>query len=257
MTMQATYVAPVVTALSFDEAAASMLTALQATGETISRACHACALAKVALETGRWQHIWNYNFGNVKAATTFIGRYTCIKLNEVLQRGGKATVVWFAPEGELTSRDGKLTAPPIPVPEGHPQTRMRAHASSLDGANEYVEFVSGGRYLDAWAELLAGDPNGYVSALHRAGYFTADPVPYAKAVSSLFGEFLNRLGGRQAPVTPVPDPHDVRTWLTPQQWNVQAVLLDTAFVAREYQIIEDNFRDDFKDDQDPAPKGIA
>jgi hypothetical protein len=259
MTMQATYVAPAVTALSFDEAASSVLAALQATGEKISRQCHATALAKTALETGRWQHIYNYNYGNVKAATSYIGMYTCIKLNEVLKRDGKDTVVWFAPEGELTGRNGHLIGAPVQVPEGHPQTRMRVHANSVDGAYEYVEFVSSRRYLDAWEELLVGDPVGYVAALHQAGYFTADPVPYTKAVVSLYGEFLNRLGGRAAPLTPVPDPSDVRTWLTPQQWNSQAVLLDAAFAAREIQIVEDNFKDDFKEDPDQGsnPEGIA
>lgn len=244
-TMVATYTAPKVTALSFDEAAADMLSALESTGEKITRACHALALAKTALETGRWQHIWNYNFGNIKAGTKYEGFYTCIKLNEVLKRNGKSVVVWFAPEGELASKNGPLIGKALEVPEGHPQTRMRSHVTGADGASEYVEFVSSGRYKDAWEELLAGDPNRYVDALHRAGYFTADPVPYAKAVSSLFGEFLNRLGSRAAEPVQVPDPSDVRTWLTPQQWNVEAAMLDAAFADRRFQIVEDNFKDDF------------
>ncbi len=39
----------------------------------------ALALAKTALETGRWQRIWNSNFGNIKASESYVGQYTCIR----------------------------------------------------------------------------------------------------------------------------------------------------------------------------------
>lgn len=163
------------------------------TGSATTDSTLALALAKTALETGRWTQIWNANWGNVKASDGHVGMFTCITLNEVLP--GRGTV-WFAPEGELTaapSRGGKLVGTPIPVPDGHPQTRMRAHANEFDGVDCYVDFVANGRYAEAWKMLLAGDAAGYVHQLKARGYFTADEATYAKGVISLQREFLARL----------------------------------------------------------------
>jgi hypothetical protein len=156
------------------------------------------ALAKTALETGRWLQIWLNNWGNVKAGPDYVGNFTCITLNELLN--GK--LVWFAPEGQLSAspaKGGKLIGPPIAVPDGHPQTRMRAYANAYDGVLSYVEFVSGGRYKAAWARLLEGDAVAYVHALKMAGYFTADEALYRKGVVSLQTEMLARLRSEAPP----------------------------------------------------------
>jgi len=158
----------------------------------------ALALAKTALETGRWTQIWRGNWGNVKASDGYTGMFTCITLNEVL----KGKLVWFAPEGQLSaapSRGGRLVGSPIAVPDGHPQTRMRAHANEYDGVDCYVDFVAGGRYRAAWALLLAGDALGYVHALKVAGYFTADEALYARGVVSLHKEMLARIRSEAPP----------------------------------------------------------
>lgn len=193
--MRATYVHPKLTPMTFDEAESAMRAALGSTiGARPRDEVLALALAKSALETGRWRAIWNSNWGNVKAGEAYAGMFTAITLNEVL--GGK--VVWFAPEGQLVGgRGSALAGNRWDVPPGHPQTRMRAYANRYDGAYAYVDFVSGlKRYAASWQALLAGEPASYVRELKRSGYFTADEEPYRKAVVSLHKEFLAKLNGR-------------------------------------------------------------
>ncbi|HTJ17859.1 MAG TPA: hypothetical protein VL494_13860 [Steroidobacteraceae bacterium] len=196
--MLATYTAPKKTPFGFGEASDAMRAALRdKLGKDPTREVLALALAKTALETGRWQSIWNANWGNVKAGEQYVGQYTCILLNEVLHRDGKDVVVWFAPEGELVGGPGSaIKGVRVAVPSGHPQTRMRAYANRFDGAFSYVDFVGGGHYAAAWQRLLAGDAAGYVHALKLAGYFTADEATYARTVVSLHKEFLGKLAGQ-------------------------------------------------------------
>ncbi len=188
--MNAVYVEPVKTPLSFDEAADAMRQGIfVATGVAASTPALALALSKAALETGRWQSMWNFNWGNVKAGPQYVGMYTCFPCNEVI--GGQ--VVWFAPGGRLRRRDGEIVSERYEVPPGHPQTRFRAYANAYDGAQSYVEFVANGRYKDAWEFLLRGDPAGYVHALKLRGYFTADEAVYRRGVERIYQEFLTRL----------------------------------------------------------------
>jgi len=197
MTMQAVYTPSQKTPFSFDTAVECMKWALKAQlNADPSEATLALALAKTALETGRWNAIWNYNWGNVKAGEQYNGQYTCIVLNECLNRGGKIVTVWFAPEGELSaapSYGGKLIAAPLAVPEGHPQTRMRAFANEYDGVDQYVGFVNSGHYAKAWQALLTGNAMSYVHELKVAGYFTAPESDYVKGVAALQHEFMGRL----------------------------------------------------------------
>lgn len=202
--MLATYVNAKLTPFSFEDADAAMTAALRdKLGTQPSREVRALALAKTALETGRWRSIWCSNWGNVKAGEKFDGMYCCIELNEVL----KGQVVWFSPRGQLDRKGGKVVAEPFDDPPGHPQTRMRAYANRFDGAFAYVDFVGGGRYAAAWQKLLTGDPAGYVHALKLAGYFTADEAAYAKGVISIHREFLGKLSG-QNPETFDPPDHE-------------------------------------------------
>jgi len=237
--MLARYVPPRHDKLTFDEAAQAFSGALAAVlGETPSTETLALCLGKTALETGRWGAsggLWNFNFGNVKCSATYPGNYCCILLNEVLN----GRVVWFDPTGELTanpSKGGKLMGPPMAVPDGHPQTRMRAFATADEGALAYVRFVAGGRYAAAWELLLKGDANGYVHALKMAGYFTADEATYARTTLSLQREFIAKLAGRPAPIIPVPPVETVREWLTMQDLTA----LDAAFVERARDILDEN-----------------
>ncbi len=200
--MEAIYTEPRKTPLTFQQAADCMRWALtNQIGTNPSDEVLGLALGKTALETGRWTSIWNSNWGNVKASATYEGMYTCIVLNEVLPRGGKDVLVWFAPEGELSgnpAKGGKLIGAPVAVPPGHPQTRMRAFANEYDGVDCYVDFVANGRYKKAWQALLTGNAQAYVHELKVAKYFTANESEYVKGVAGLQREFIGKL--RSLPV---------------------------------------------------------
>lgn len=205
--MLAVYTEPTKTPMTFQQAHDCMVWALKThIGTDPTDEVLALALAKTALETGRWSSIWNGNWGNVKAADNYVGQFTCITLNECLVRDGQKVTVWFAPEGELSgppSKDGHLIAPPLAVPNGHPQTRMRAFANNYDGVDQYVDFVANGHYGKAWAALLSGNAISYVHELKVAGYFTAPESDYVAGVASLQHEFLGKI--RSLPNVPAAD----------------------------------------------------
>lgn len=187
--MIAVYVDPVKTPLSLDDAATALRVALSAgKSELVRDDVLALALAKSALETGRWRSMWNFNWGNVKAGETYAGMYTCIRLNEVIN--GK--VEWFSPEGkENQPRETQIL---YAVPPGHPQTRLRAYANRYDGAYAYVEALVR-LFPRSYEALFAGDAAAFVRTLKSERYFTAAEGPYARAVANLQHEFLRALKG--------------------------------------------------------------
>jgi hypothetical protein len=208
--MLARYVEPKLTPLSFESARAALEFGLTlpdlrpgTPGKRPSREVLALAMAKSALETGRWQKIWNNNFGNVKAGESYAGMFTCILLNEVID----GRVKWFAPNGPVIRLHGgsftTTSDPRVAVPPGHPQTRMRAHASSYDGADAYGRFMQARPKM--WAALELAEPIGFVRAMKAGGYFTADEATYARAVASLYKEFLLKLEGRVPDETHMPE----------------------------------------------------
>ena len=141
-------------------------------GSTPSNARLVVLVAQSALETGRWKSIHCWNFGNVKAGPDYEWLYCQFRCNEVID--GK--LQWFDPP--------------------HPQCNFRAFTSIDAGAVDHIRFLSGRkRYAAAWAAAKQGDPAAFVHALKVAGYFTADEVPYLKAVTSLFREYMLLLSG--------------------------------------------------------------
>jgi hypothetical protein len=163
--------------------------------------------AQGALETGHFRSCWNYNAGNIKAGTKYQGEYCTIKLNEVI--GGKT--IWFAPNGELAGKDGPVKlGTEMPVPPGHPQTRMRAYGTLSGGVTDKIKFLTGAHWVEALKLALAGDPAGYVAAVREAGYFTALLEPYQRAVVSLTAKYLPvaQATANVQPAPPVPDDDD-------------------------------------------------
>lgn len=239
--MLATYKLAENTPVSFDVAARALSDALS----TVLRATPsvevlALALAKTTLESGRkddlyWVHSKHWNIGNIKAGPSYEGMFTTYACNEILAEQGERRVVWFSPFGRLSGRGGVVVSDPYTNPPGHPQTRFRAYAGPTDGAYQYVDFVATGRYVDAFGELLEGDAPGYVNALHRKGYFTADPTIYGRGVLSLHKEFIARLQGRPAPAMWIPSVDVIQDLVAPQKWNAEEVLaLEGALdIARE------------------------
>lgn len=207
--MLAIYTDPVVTKLTFEEAAKIMRDALRAEmlGKAVPNGMLALALGKSALETARFTKMFNSNFGNVKCPAGVQGQYTCIPLNEVLRRDGKDQTVWFSPEGELDKKGGVVVKDRTAVPPGHLQTRMRAWANPFDGSYDYVGFVRR-NYPEAWEGLLASSPEAYVTGLKKRGYFTAPLEAYLDTTVKLYHEFGKKLSGLPAEEVPVDDRWD-------------------------------------------------
>jgi hypothetical protein len=248
--MIARYVEAKKTPLTFDNAAQAMKAALADLIKSKPKLeVLALALAKSALETGRWQSMWCQNWGNIKASDTYSGMYCCITLNEVI--GGK--VIWFAPSGQLIGGpNSPLVGAPCATPPGHPQTRMRAYANHFDGAFDYVEFVgTRKRYLKAWQALLTGNATAYVHELKVSGYFTAPEEPYRKGVVSLQKEFLLKLEGKN----PERTPDDLTDWASLRA-IVASQLADSAREARDSDHL-DKMAEIGGIESEPAPKPVA
>lgn len=193
-------------------------------GKTPSNACLALLVAQSALETGRWRSIHRFNFGNVKASQDYVGKYCQFRCSEVI--GGK--VQWFDPP--------------------HPQTSFRAFDSADAGAIDHLRFLSERpRYAHAWQVLQTGMPLAFVEALKAAGYFTADAGPYARAVTSLWKEYLamleRGLSEPPAPPAPLPDEPDLHAAAL-----AAVATFDPLAAAREER------REQMKEDDDGTPR---
>lgn len=191
--MRAVYVGPFHTPLSLYDAATALRAALSAgKSELVRDDVLALALAKTALETGRWRSCWNFNFGNVKAGENYVGLYTCIDgVSEIIDGRER----FFGPRGEYASRERQsFVGDRYDVPPGHPQSRFRAYANRYDGAYAYVEALVR-LFPRAYEALWGGDAAAFVRALKGHGYFTAAEGPYARAVASLQHEFMRAIKG--------------------------------------------------------------
>lgn len=125
--------------------------------------------AQSALECGRWKSMWLYNWGNIKASSTYEGYHQYFRCNEVIN--GK--VVWFDPP--------------------HAQCRFRAYLNATDGAIDYLQFLSKRKnYKPAFEEMKNGNVIEYTKALKRGGYFTASLEHYLKSMQSITNEFHRR-----------------------------------------------------------------
>lgn len=155
----------------------------------------AIVFAKTSLETGRFKAgLWNYNFGNVKAGTTYDGYIQFFRCSEIIN--GKE--VWFDPK--------------------HPQTRFRAYLNATDGAVAYLQFLNRPRYAKALAALREEeDVVKFITELKNAGYFTASLAPYLKAVVSLYNEFLRRADELLSYKPPVKEPEPPKPEVPPEQ----------------------------------------
>ncbi|HEX6276187.1 MAG TPA: hypothetical protein VFZ53_24265 [Polyangiaceae bacterium] len=210
--MLARYVKRERTPYSFETAAETMDAALrQKLGFRPPRTVLALALARTALETERWQALFNHNWGNVKAGETYPGAYFTCESCEALE----SELTWFIPEGELDRRDGSVVGKVWLVPPGHPHTRFRAYADALDGALAHVELASSSSHSDTWDALLLGDAVGLVEALTARGYFKRNVLRYARPLVALQEEFAYRLARLPASEFAVPERDAVRALLAP------------------------------------------
>ncbi|MFT3774572.1 MAG: peptidoglycan-binding protein [Minicystis sp.] len=136
-----------------------------ALGESAAQRRIACAWAQIALENDRGRALWNNNMGNITAFGSWKGAYYVIQVAERVRRNPD---VWKQID-----------------------MRFRAHADAIAGAADYWKLMSG-RYGSSLAYFDAGDAEGAALELSRLGYFTANADPYARAMGSLYREFIQR-----------------------------------------------------------------
>lgn len=129
-------------------------------GSVPSKEQVAMVLAQNDLETGHRKSMWNYNVGNIttKANGNF-DYFDDLTTNEQVSPGN-----W---------KKMKL--------------KYRAYPNLDEGVKDYLNFLSTGRYTQAWKHILNPDPVSFSKALKSAGYYTADEAPYTKNLVSLFG----------------------------------------------------------------------
>jgi hypothetical protein len=175
-------------------------------GERPSPDCLAIHTAQSALEAARWKSLHNFCFTNAKASASYPGLFSCYKCNEKLKDGWH----WYVPEGELVGGFGTaLKGAPLPVPDGHPQTRFRAFTNINAGALDHMQLVRR-KWPEAWTAARGGDVAGFVHGLKMRNFFTADEAPYLKGVASLMREFLP-LVNQSSATPPEPPPDDEQT----------------------------------------------
>ncbi|MGC4093443.1 MAG: hypothetical protein QM756_37215 [Polyangiaceae bacterium] len=183
------YRPPVRTLLTFEQVAEAIPIAFQsAEGTAPTLKTVAKLIAQSSLETGHYQHMWNYNFGNVKKRWQPDDGllFTMFRCNEII--GGK--VQWFDPP--------------------HPQTHFRAFESAAAGVIDWQRLIlKVQRYAPAKALLVDDKVSGHDFAfkLGECGYYTADKDTYSNAVDRLtetsFAK-LQALANKPAPAPNLP-----------------------------------------------------
>lgn len=171
-------------------AAANALVAAyqQLTGQEPSLAVTALLLAHSALETGNWQKIHNFNFGNIKAGPHY-PRIVQFRCSEVDAHGVEH---FFDPPD--------------------PHCNFRAYEEATAGALDYLKVLRSRPHW--WQGLHSENPSTFVDALATPPrYFTGNRDKYKRAVTALFGSFgplaATALGRPPAPRPPVAVPVEV------------------------------------------------
>lgn len=115
--------------------------------------------AQSALETGRWQLMYRYNFGGIKA-----------------QPSDPYVQVF-----DTTERVNGVTVPM--------KQTFAAHTNIDDGAKHYVDTLKS--RANWWAGAMTGDPLGFAKGLASSpAYFTADPAAYAQGLQACVKQYI-------------------------------------------------------------------
>jgi hypothetical protein len=153
------------TPLSSQDAARALTEAyIRVTGAAPSARVLALLLAQTAFETGHWQKIHNFNFGNAKAELSYplITQFRCSEVERGVEQS-------FEPPD--------------------PHCNFRAYTNPADGAVDYIRVLQSRPHW--WSGLQSEDPSAFVDALAtEPKYFTGNPALYKHAISSLFDEFF-------------------------------------------------------------------
>lgn len=163
-------VANKLTPLRPEEAAAALAAAYeQLTGVAPAAAVLGLLIAQSALETGNWQNIHNFNFGNQKAGASYplIVQFRCSEVVDGVER---------------------FYDPPAP------ECNFRAYETSASGALDYLRVLRAQAHW--WQGLHTGDPSAFVDALATPPkYFTASPALYKNVLISRLEQYRPLVAG--------------------------------------------------------------
>lgn len=129
--------------------------------------------AQWALETARGRACYAWNLGNIKAVPGDGRPYCVLHTFEFI-------------DGKRVEMDD----------------HFRAFPTLLQGALDYLRFLSRPSYAEPWACVLRGDADAFARALKAKGYYTAPVEDYARNLRALAHEFT-RISDA-APPTDIP-----------------------------------------------------
>lgn len=164
----------------------------------IPREGFAILWAQYCGETGRGQHCYNFNIGNVKHVAG--DGFDYVELHGVwegMTREGfdRAKAGAFGAYVSLDDSEGHRTAvaPRLAVrfDPPHPATWFRAYDSLTHAVDEHARFLEA-RFPLAWEAVLIGDLGLFVHQLRARGYFTANEISYLTALRPAYDEALGR-----------------------------------------------------------------
>jgi flagellum-specific peptidoglycan hydrolase FlgJ len=149
-------------------------------------------VAQSSLETGRFQHCYNFNLGNVKGKET--EPHTHLRNTWEMVSLTQAKAFAQSPQSHLCRFDPPLSTVDssnrdvqirVTFQPPHPQTRFRAYATLEEGAKQWLGFINklSDRHPELEETLREGDPAKYAKALKHAGYFTASTTSYTSALN--------------------------------------------------------------------------
>lgn len=168
-------------------------------------------MAQSAQETRRWQAMYNFNLGNIKAKVAGNRPYYMLATTEVLSSALAASYV--AQAGIREDGSGKLDTEVLgPRGDGllvkfyppHPATAFRALEALSVGVADHFAFLAQPRFARALAAADAGDPAIYAVELRLQIYYTELLETYRKGLVSLTNEYQRTLGHLQPRLPPDP-----------------------------------------------------
>lgn len=156
-------------------------------------------VAQSAFETGWWQYMHCFNFGNAKSVEGDGRDYTFFRCWELVSPAEAARLQAHPTYGSLVtveSTDAQGRAKVWLAPD-HPGCRFRAYETLEAGVMVYfADFVT--KYSDdnpeknAWGAIVRCDPQAFVHALKMKKYFTGDEAIYTNQVASIYKLLLKK-----------------------------------------------------------------
>lgn len=152
------------TPLTAEQAAGALSTAYKrVTGAFPTQRILGLLVAQTAQETGRWQRLHNYGFGNLKASSSD-PYYQGFRCWEVVN----GQTVWYEAD--------------------NPMCRFAAYLTAEDGAERYIRLLQ--KRPHWWNGLQTGTVDGFIDGLTTVPkFFTGDAGVYARNMTQFLSEY--------------------------------------------------------------------